>query len=77
MTPPHAAAIVAISTSVDIFTIVNTTRSVRVFNLFKRRNELVVEFCDGCGSVCDSDCRRVTVIERARDRTLAHGPRIA
>ena len=48
-----------------------------MFNLFKRRNELVVEFCDGCGSVCDSDCRRVTVIERARDRTLAHGPRIA
>lgn len=44
---------------------------------FKRRKEIVVEFCDRCGSVCDSDCRRNGILERARERALLRGLRFS
>lgn len=43
--------------------------------MFKRTRELVVEFCDRCGSVCDNACRRTALLERARERALANGVR--
>ena len=46
-----------------------------MLRLFKRTKELVVEFCDRCGNVCDAACRRNAVIGRARDRALLLGMR--
>ncbi len=43
--------------------------------LFKRTRELFVEFCDRCGSVCTSACKRAAIIGRARDRALSFGGR--
>ena len=39
--------------------------------LFKREKTESVEFCDRCGSVCDSSCRRFAVRERNLDRALS------
>jgi hypothetical protein len=39
--------------------------------LFKRVTPETVEFCDRCGSVCDSSCRRAAVRERNLDRALS------
>jgi ferredoxin len=41
---------------------------------FKRSKELAVDFCDRCGQVCTSACRRNAVLAQARDRVLANGP---
>jgi hypothetical protein len=32
-----------------------------------------VSFCDGCGSVCDADCRRLATLERHRMAPLELG----
>lgn len=40
---------------------------------FRRDRESVVEFCDGCGSVCDAACRRETVLADARDKAMRWG----
>jgi hypothetical protein len=44
--------------------------------LFKRTKELFVEFCDRCGSVCTSACKRSAIIGSARDRALRIGGRL-
>lgn len=38
--------------------------------LFKRKDE-EIEFCDRCGSVCDSRCRADALRERNYDRAIA------
>lgn len=38
--------------------------------LFKRKEE-EIEFCDRCGSVCDSRCRADALRERNYDRAIA------
>ena len=46
-----------------------------MLKLFKRTKELVVEFCERCGRVCTSACRRNALLERARERALVNGVR--
>ena len=43
----------------------------------KRTRERVVHFCEGCGSVCDSTCRRNAVGERERERAFLHRMRVS
>ncbi len=38
----------------------------------RRVKKETVDFCDRCSSVCDSDCCRTAVIERAREQVLAY-----
>ena len=54
----------------------NATKVVVMPKLFSRTQELVVDFCDRCASVCDSRCRRHAAVERSRDRVLFHRGRI-
>ncbi len=42
--------------------------------LFKKRNELAVEFCDACAEVCDSGCRSSAIRDRARLDVLRFRP---
>lgn len=46
-----------------------------MLRLFKRMKEQAVDFCDRCGQVCTSACRRNAVLERTRTRALASGTR--
>jgi hypothetical protein len=39
----------------------------------RRDRESVVEFCDGCGRVCDAACRRQAVLAEARDKAMRWG----
>jgi len=48
---------------------------VDLIKLFKRTDDLAVEFCDRCGQVCTSACRRTAVAEEARQRALENGVR--
>jgi hypothetical protein len=47
----------------------------KLFNKEKER-ELVVDFCERCGSVCDSACRSAETQARAGDAVVAYGPRL-
>ena len=48
-----------------------------MLKLFKKTKELAIEFCERCGWVCDSTCRRNAIVERARDRALPQGMRVS
>ena len=43
----------------------------------KRTRERAVDFCERCGSVCDSTCRRNAVVERERERAFLHRMRVS
>jgi hypothetical protein len=43
----------------------------------KEKEELSVEFCDRCGSVCDAACRSDALRERAREKALLYQGRFA
>ena len=45
--------------------------------LFRSTRERVVSFCERCGAVWDSVCRRDAIREHARQRALAYGWRQA
>lgn len=48
-----------------------------MFRLGRRERVSTVEFCERCGSVCDSACRRGAIVERARMQALAQGWRLS
>jgi hypothetical protein len=43
---------------------------------FRKRRELVVEFCDRCAQVCDAACYAEAARERTRVQVLQFGVRI-
>jgi Pyruvate/2-oxoacid:ferredoxin oxidoreductase delta subunit len=45
-------------------------------SLFRRTTRLAVEFCDGCGRVCDAACGREALIRHMRDQTPFRGGRL-
>jgi hypothetical protein len=51
-------------------------RSVKMLRLFKRTNELAVEFCERCSRVCDAGCRRAAFRERTLLQAWRYGVRI-
>jgi hypothetical protein len=60
------------STNFDTLNLVDTTLE-EVMLRSRRDRDLVVEFCDGCGSVCDAACRRELVLADARDKAIHWG----
>ena len=46
-----------------------------MLRLFKKTRERVVEFCERCGHVCTSACRRAALREQVRQRAFVNGAR--
>ena len=47
-----------------------------MLRLFRRTEELALEFCERCSQVCDRGCRQTVLRERALVQALRYGGRV-